>query len=189
MRVPRQVGAVLLLGAMVAACGGGGATQAPGATQAGGGGGGGGGGGATQQPPATQAGGGGGGGGGGGTADFTYGKVTFQVTGPLTESGEFGFVPAASLFGGDQGSSLTFSDNLNDNTSLISIITSQDGKVVVSYATPSAQVPAAECTTTNWNIGAGSGSGKFECKALFTIVSSGATVQGGEIKGEFSAHS
>ena len=183
MELRRSIGTAIAAGLLVAACGGNAATTAPGATQSGGGGGGGGG--ATQQPAATQS---GGGGGGGGNADFTYGKVTFTVTGPVTDSGAFGFVPAASLFGGDQGSSLSFTDNLASGTNLISIIQGQDGAVVVSYTSAKGQVPAATCTTSDWNMGSGQGSGKFDCKAAFSITASGATVNGGEIKGEFSAH-
>jgi hypothetical protein len=60
--------------------------------------------------------------------------------------------------------------------------------VVLSYIGKEGQVPAAECTTTDWNVGATNGSGKFDCKASITITGSGATVQGGSIKGEFTAH-
>lgn len=179
----KQVGAVIMLGAVIAACGNkAAATQAPGATQAGGGGTGAG---ATEAAAATQS--SGGGGGGGGTGDTTYGKVTFTVSGPITDSGEFGFVPPASLFGGAAGSSLTFSNGASDT--LISIIQGQDGSVVVSYTSTKGQVPAAACTTSDWNMGSNQGSGKFDCKAQFSIVPSGATDAGGEIKGEFSAHS
>ena len=182
MELRRSIGTAVCAGLLVAACGGNAATQAPG-----GGGGGGGGGGATQQPAATQNG-GGGGGGGGGSADFTYGKVTFTISGPVTDSGAYGFVPAASAFGGDQGSSLSFTDNLASGTDLISIIQGQDGAVVVSYVSAKGQVPAATCTTSDWNMGAGQGSGKFDCKSVFSITASGASVEGGEIKGEFTAH-
>jgi hypothetical protein len=182
MQLLKNIGAVAVLGAVIAACGGNAPTQTPGATQAAGDGGGGGGGGATQAPAATD-------GGGGGITDASHGKATFTISGPITKSGEFAFVPAGSIFGGDQGDSLSFTDSLQNNTSILSIVQSPDGSVVVSYGGPDGQIPGAPCTTTDWNIGAGSGSGKFDCTAAFTLMPSGATVQGGEIKGEFSAHS
>jgi hypothetical protein len=184
MQVLKNLGAVLVLGVVVAACGGGAApTQAPGATQSGGGGGGT----ATQAPAATDGGGNGGNGGGIGTQ---FGKVTYTVTGPVQASGELGFIPQASMFGGDQGSVLNFGDTDMGGTgaSVVSIVIDASGAVLVSYAGPAGQVPAASCTTSDWNIGAGNASGKFECTAATSITASGAAVAGGNIKGEFTAH-
>ncbi|MEO5704626.1 MAG: hypothetical protein ABIZ52_08595 [Candidatus Limnocylindrales bacterium] len=139
----------------------------------------------TQGPGATQGGGVPGGNPGGG--DTSNGKVTFQVTGAITASGEWGFVPAASIFGGDQGASLSFSNSLEQNAGLFSIVVAQDGQVLVSYVGPEGQVPGAECTTSDWNMGTSEGSGKFDCTAALTITSTGATSTGGKITGSFTA--
>jgi hypothetical protein len=183
MNTSRAIAALGILALLVSACGGSG----PAATQATGGGGGGT---ATNQPQATVEAQGtdAGGGGGGNDIGFGNGKATFAVTGAITASGEYGFVTYGSIFGGSQGSSLTFARTTGANASLLNIIVGSDGSVLVSYTGPEGQVPAASCTTSEWNMGATSGSGKFDCAAQFTITSSGATVQGGNIKGSFEAH-
>jgi hypothetical protein len=183
----REGFSILLLTAMAAACSG----TGPGATQSGNGGGNGNGGnGSTSPPQATEApqptadGGNGGNGG----VDFSHGKATFTVSGPIQTSDVYAFIPQASLFGGPAGTSLSFSDNVGENASLLSILISQDGSVLVSWVGPDGSMPAAECTTSDWNIGATSGSGKFDCTAAFTIMPSGASVAGGRIVGEFTAN-
>lgn len=182
MQVLKQLGAVVVLGVVVAACGGGTPTQAPAATQAGGGGGGGGG--ATQQPAATED-----GGNGGNTIDFTYGKVTFTTTGPIATQGEYGFIPMGSMFGGAQGTVLNFGNSSGSDGSILSIIVAADGTVTVSFSGSAlGQIPGTTCTTSDWNIGSGNASGKFDCTAQFSITPSGAVVEGGTIKGEFTAH-
>ena len=95
MQRSRSIVAIALMGVLVAACGGSAATQAPGgATQDPGGGG------ATQNP---------GGGGGSKPAGWDqYGKVSYEISAPVSLSGELGFVPASSSFGGDQATSLSF---------------------------------------------------------------------------------
>jgi len=123
-----------------------------------------------------------------GNADFTYGRVTFEVTGAIQATGEYGFIPAASFFGGPAGASLNFTDNLDENTSLFTIVQSQDGTVLVNFTGPGGTIPAATCETSNWNIGATSGSGSFNCTAEFSMMPSGAVVQGGQITGSFDAH-
>ena len=187
MQVVKSLGAVVALGVLVAACGGGAPTQGPGATQPGGGGGG-----ATAQPGATNDTGPGptGDGGNGGTIGFEYGKVTFTVTGPIETSGELGFIPMGSMFGGDQGTILNFgqSDTTGTDGSMVSVVIGADESVVVSYLGTAGQMPGATCTTSDWNIGANTASGKFDCTATITITASGATVAGGNIKGEFTAH-
>lgn len=189
MQVLKQLGAVLVLGVVVAACGGSTPTQAPGATQSGGGGGGG----ATQGPAATADTGPGetddNGGNGGNTIDFTYGKVKFTTTGPIATEGEYGFIPMGSLFGGAQGSVLNFGSSTGSDGNLLSIAISADGSVTVSFTSSTAgQIPGTTCTTSDWNIGSTSASGKFDCTAQFSITLSGAIVEGGTIKGEFTAH-
>lgn len=189
MQVRKRFGGVVLVALVAGACGGSGATQTPaGATQAAGatqdGGGGGGGGGSTEQPAATQSGGGGGGGGGTGQ----YGSVTFTVSGAFDKTATFDFIPAGSMFGGSNGSALNFTDGTSDGQgSVLSILIDESGKAVVSYVGTEGQVPAAECTTSDWNVGAQNASGKFDCKAALSITASGATVQGGKITGQFTA--
>ena len=187
MNVSRSIAGLGIVALLLSACAGSG----PAATQTNGGGGGGGGTATdqpetTDEPQGTDA--GGGGGGGGNDIGFGNGKATFEVSGPITASGEYGFVPPGSIFGGSQGSSLTFARTTGADASLLSIIIGQDGSVLVSYTGTEGQMPAAACTTSDWNIGATSGSGKFDCTAQFTITKSGATVAGGTIKGSFEAH-
>jgi hypothetical protein len=180
MQVPKFLASAVLVGVVVAACGGGpGATQGPGgATQEPGGVG------ATPGPQATQS---GGGNGGASPAGWDqYGKVHIEMSGPVQKSGDYGFVPAASIFGGAQGSSLSFTIDGSDE--LVSILISADNTVIVSYAGSDFSAPAAQCTTSNWNVGATSGSGSFDCTAGFVIMASGATVSGATIKGNFDAH-
>ena len=138
---------------------------------------------ATDQPAATQAGNGGGDGKSPGWDQ--YGKVHVDMAGPVTKSADYGFVPAGSLFGGAQGSSLNFS---NGNDEIVSILIGADNKVIVSYGGQDFSMPGAECTTSNWNVGATSASGSFDCKAAITILASGASAQNGTIKGTFDAH-
>src|SRR3954471_12456136 len=124
------LGSFALVAAMVAACGGSAATQGPAggasgpaATAAGG---------ATTpagQPEATQA-------GNGSTGNKPagwdqYGKVHIDVGGPVSKSGDYGFVPAGSIFGGAQGASLNFTIDGSDE--VVSIVVGPDGKVLVSY--------------------------------------------------------
>lgn len=185
MQVPRSLIAVTLLGVLVAACGGSPATQGPGgpgATSGGPGATSGNGGQATQNPGPGQTQSGGNGGNGGGQ----FGSVKFTVSGPFDKTGEYPFIPAGSLFGGPSGSVLNFSLG-DDNSSLVSILMSEDGSVVVSYIGTEGQVPGATCTTRDWDIQAQSASGKFDCTATMSITSSGAAVEGGKIVGEFTA--
>lgn len=179
---------ILVISAVLAACGGNTpATQGPGGqpTQGGGGGtptdlpe-------ATDEPAATQS--GGAGGSGNKPAGWDqYGKVHVEISGPVSKTADYGFIPAGSIFGGAQGSSLNFT--IEDSNEIVSILTDASGKVIVSYGGTDFSMPAAECTTSNWNIGQTSASGSFECTAAFVIMASGATVQGGTIKGSFDAH-
>lgn len=182
MLVRKPFAGVLVLALAAAACGGSGATQTPaGATQQPAATTDGGGGGATQAPAGTQT-----GGGGGGSIDTTYGKVHIEISGPITKSGDYGFIPAGSLFGGTQGSSLNFTNDATNE--IVSIVISAEGTVVVSYGSTDMSVPAAECTTSNWNIGTTNASGSFDCNAALAVTASGAMVQGVKLKGNFDAH-
>lgn len=183
MQVVRSLGAAAVLGVIVAACGGNAPTQAPGATQSGGGGGGGG---ATQQPAATED--NGGNGGNGGTIGFQNGKVKFTATGPVAAEGEYGFIPAASMFGGSAGSIFNFASSADSDATLLNISVNADGSVTVSLTGATVgQIPGSTCTTSDWNIGSTSASGKFDCKSALSISASGAVVEGSIIKGEFTA--
>ncbi len=184
MRV-RSFSSGLLLAVFVAACGSGsGPTQGPGA--------------ATQNPATTDGGGGGAtqdpgvtddpGTGGDNTVDTTYGKVSFTITGPIEKTGEFGFIPSGSLFGGSAGSALNFADSSGSDASGISIIIDASKALTVSYLSVAGQVPGATCTTTDLNVGSNTASGKFECDAEVSITASGATAAGGHISGSFTAH-
>lgn len=181
MQLTRPLVAFGLVGMLAAGCGGGSPTQAPaGATQNPAG---------TQGPAATQgpAGTQSGGGGGGGTGEF--GSVTFTITGPFSKTATLDYTPVGSMFGGAAGTIMNFtSGGDGSGSSVLSIVADQSGKVIVSYVGDEGQVPAATCTTSEWNIQAQSGSGNFDCTATMSITSSGAMVEGGTIKGGFSAH-
>ncbi len=189
-RMPLAASAVAML--LVAACGGSasptqpaggttapGVTTAPGATSADGGA-------ATQAAPTDQQAGGGGGGGSKPPGWDQFGKVHVDMAGPVSKSADYGFVPAGSLFGGSQGTSLNFT--IDGSNEVVSILIAADGKVIVSYGGEDFSMPGATCTTSNWNIGVTSGSGSFDCTATITILASGASVQGGTMRGTFDAH-
>jgi hypothetical protein len=183
MQLKRLAIATALVG-VVAACGGGSATQAPaGATQNPGATDGGGDGAPTAAPGATQS-----GGGGGGNVDTTYGRMHIEITGPVTKSADYGFLPAGSIFGGAAGSALNFTNSAESASEIASILIGEDGKVAVSWVTTEFQAPAAECATSSWNVSGTSGSGSFECTAALVIMASGAIVQDGKVKGNFEAH-
>jgi hypothetical protein len=189
MRTTRAISGLALGALLLSACSGGaGPTQQPAAatTNTGGGGGT-----ATEQPTITDAPGetvaGGGGGGGGNPAGWDrYGKVHVEMGGPVSKTVDLGFVPAGSLFGGAQGSSLSFTNE--GSNQVVSILIGPDNKIVISYGGTEFSMPGTECTTSNWNIGATSGSGSFDCKASIVIMASGASVTNGTLKGNFDAH-
>jgi len=190
MQSVRSIAALAVVAALLGACGGNaGATQQPGAATTNPGGGGGG---ATQQPaatdePAATTDPGSGGGGGGNPAGWDrYGKVHVEMGGPVSKTVDLGFVPAGSLFGGAQGSSLSFTNE--GSNQVVSILVGPDNKIVISYGGVEFSMPGTECTTSNWNIGATSGSGSFDCKAALVILASGASVTDGTLKGTFDAH-
>ena len=188
MQTTRSITALAVIAMLLGACGGNaGATQQPAGATANTGGGGT----ATENPQATDepaaATDPGGGGGGGNPAGWDrYGKVHVELGGPVQRTVELGFIPAGSLFGGAQGSSLSFTNE--GSNEVVSILIGPDNKVVISYGAVDLSMPATECTTSNWNIGATSGSGSFECKAAIVILASGASVTDGTLKGNFDAH-
>ena len=187
MRHSRSTAAIVLVSVLAAACGGSGATQAPAgatqgpaATQSGGGVGGGGG--ATQAPAATQS------GGGGGTKPAgwdQYGKVSYEISAPVSLSGELGFIPAASSFAGDQTTSLSFT--VEDANVVMSILFTE-GKASVSFGSEAGTVIGTNCKTSNLSIQASSASGSFECTEVLAMMASGAQVTNVTMKGTFNGH-
>jgi hypothetical protein len=184
MRSTRTMAAVALAAVLLGGCSGGGPTQAPDTGSNGGvtatdvpv---------ATDVPPATQS----SGGGAGGTKPAgwdQYGSVHVEFGGPVDKTADYGFMPAGSVFGGAQGSALSFA--LTDINEIVSVVIGADGTVLVSYLGTDFQMPAASCTTSNWDVGATNASGSFECTAEITILASGAAVPGGTVKGTFEAH-
>jgi hypothetical protein len=186
MNASRSMAALAIITLALSACGGGAAaTQQPGGATPGTGGT------ATENPqatdePAATTDTGGGGGGGNPTGWDRYGKVHVEMGGPVNKTVDLGFVPAGSLFGGAQGSSLSFTNE--GSNQVVSILVGPDNKIVISYGGPDFSMPGTECTTSNWNIGATSGSGSFDCKASIVILASGASVTNGTLKGNFDAH-
>ena len=122
--------------------------------------------------------------GGGGTG--AYGTVHIEISGPVSKTADYDFVPAGSLFGGAQGSSLSFTNSTA--VEIVSILVAADGTVVLSYGGQDFSAPGATCTTSNWNVGASSASGSFDCDASLVITAAGAQLTGGKIKGSFTAH-
>lgn len=182
MQVPRSIVAISLLALIVVACGGspagGTATQAPGgggATQAPGDGGGT----ATQAPVATQGGPGGGIGGGG------SGSMHIEVSGPVEASGDFAFFSIGSRFGGDAGTQLNFT---NGEGSAIAAVSGVGGTWVITLTSETLTANSQTCELKDWNMGATSASGSFDCKDGFAVtVADGGYHQGVNLKGNFTA--
>lgn len=172
MQRSRSILAIALMGVLVAACGGSGATQAPGgATQDPGGGG------ATQNP---------GGGGGSKPAGWDqYGKASYEISAPVSLSGELGFIPAASSFGGDQATSLSFT---YEGASDVLTIQLTQGRAVTSFGSATTSVVGSTCTTSNLSIQASSASGSFECTDVLAVMASGTQVTNVTMKGNFNVH-
>jgi hypothetical protein len=174
MRSLRPVTLLVSVALLLAACGGSGpaATQNPGTAQsqtAGG------------ATPTPDTGGGGGGGGNGGTNN----SVHYEVSGPKTASGDLAFVSIASVFGGMQQTSLSFS--AGDASSEVMAIIITQGKLGVSFGNGELAVTGADCTTTNLSVDASHASGSFDCPAI-VITSAGVALEGSRIKGTFDAH-
>lgn len=181
MRESKAFGLGLVTLLFVAACGGGpAATQGPGA--------------ATQGPgAATQ-------GPGGGTVDPGAGATTdpggrpvdgggsgqihIELGGPIQESVDQPFFAVGSRFGGQAGTALNFTTA--DGTG-IAAINEVNGVVIVSWVTDDAGYNSSTCTTSNWNIGATSGSGEFDCTDGFGTKTDGTFLSGITMKGSFQA--
>lgn len=190
MQVFRKVGALVVLGVVMAACGGQAATQAPAATQAGGGGGGGGSAteepAATQQPAATDAGNGGTGGNGGGGVDTSLGKAHVDITGPATKSTDLGFAPVLSHFGGTDDTVLYFVRT--DDAAGGLVVTWASGTFVAVFTSTDVTVSGGECTVSNVKLESNAASGSFDCPTNVVALGSGGASQNAGFKGTFDAH-
>lgn len=167
----------VILVVLVAACGGGSPTQAPaGATTNPDGGGGT----PTNGPEATQS----GDGGGGGAGDTSHGKAHVDVTGPdVSASKDLGFLALTSHFGGTDATILYFTNG----DEIVLTMTWTSGSAAVTYVSPDLSTTGIDCATSNVNIGGSSASGSFDCTSSFMILKSGASVEGGTLKGTFEA--
>jgi hypothetical protein len=188
MQIAQRLGAVLVLGAVVAACGGNAATQGPAATQAGGGGGGGGGG-ATQQPAATDSGNGGNGGGdvtGGGLGgDTSHGTGHLEIGAPVSKTVDYAFSPPLSHFGGTDATNLYFVSTEGEQGALS--LSWSSGLFIAVFTSTNGVVSGDECTVSNLKLDAGSASGTWECPKNTVVLASGASTQNVTFKGTFDA--
>jgi hypothetical protein len=169
-----------LLAVLIAACG----SSATNPTQTTGDGGGGPTGTQTTGQATSGTGDGGGGGGGGGTKPAgwdRYGKVTYQVSGPASASGELGFVPAGSVFAGNQ-ISLSYFD---EGGQTVVTLRFDGSNMFAQYGDGKLVFTSEECTTRDLKVSAPA-SGSFECTGP-VIVESGAVMTGGKMTGTFTA--
>jgi hypothetical protein len=174
--------------ALIAACGSSSATPTPAGNGGGGDGGGAGSSAAATQSTSQQTSGtaGGGGGGGGGGANHPagwdrYGKVTYEISGPATASGELGFVPAGSVFAGAQ-TSLSFFDE-GQNT--VIALRFDGSNAYAQYGDGKLTYTSESCTAKDLKTAAPA-SGSFECQGV-VIVESGAVMTGAKMTGSFTA--
>jgi hypothetical protein len=162
------------------ACGGGTATEPPGGatTQPGGG---------TEATPAPQTTTDPGGGGPGGNPGGGSGQIHIEIGGGgLDVTVDEPFFTIGSRFGGDAGTALNFT---HEGASGIASIGEVNGVVVISYVSEEMAANAQDCQLSNWNIGATSGSGSFDCKEGFaTKTADGSFVSGVTMKGSFEAN-
>ncbi len=175
MHVLRSALMVAALATLVVACGGttppatqgpdgGGDTPAPQATEG---------------PIATQPGGNGGNIGGG------SGEIHIEVRGPVEATNDVPFFANGSRFSGDvAGVQLNFTTELSD---VIIGITGVQDTWVISYGSETILANAATCERTNWNIGATSASGSFECTQVYATTPDGTGLEGVTFRGSFTA--
>ena len=177
MQVVKQVGATLVLGAVIAACGvgGGPATQAPGGN------GGHGGGTPTELPAATQSGGGGGVGGIGG--DTSKGTGHVDISGPATKSVDLAFTPILSHFGGTEDTVLYLQPTSGDQGARPPAW--QGGPFIATFTGTDIVITGSECSTSNLKLEAASASGEWECPSNIVVLGSGASAQNAGFKGKF----
>jgi hypothetical protein len=171
MQVLRSRLFIALIAALAVACSG-----APSPTQAPGGGG------NTTGPLATP---GGqvatppGGGTGGGT-----GQIHIEIGGPVQMTVDAPFFSVGSRFGGPAGVALNFT---TPGSEAIASVTGINETWVVSYASAELAANSQSCQLSNWNIGATSGAGSFDCRDGFATKTDGTFLSGITMKGSFQA--
>ena len=183
MKLPRSATVGLVLAMFLVACSGNpAATEGPGAatTDPGGG--------PTAAPPATTDP-GGGGGGGGVLPGNGSGKVTFEISGPESKSGELPFFGVGSRFGGPAGSSFQFTETDGSATEIFSIYPNPAGaeQWLVSYISEPFQVSATNCEISNWQASDTSASGSFDCQNAIFAKPDGTYLTNARIQGSFEA--
>ncbi len=94
------------------------------------------------------------------------------------------FFAIGSRFGGEAGTALNFTSGEGSG---IAAINEVNGTVVVSWVTEELGANSQSCTLSNWNIGATSGSGSFDCVDGFATKSDGTFLSGITMKGSFEA--
>jgi hypothetical protein len=178
MQLARSV-AIGMISALLLGCGGVPAgTQAPaGATTNTGGGG------ATAPattvaPGATTSGGGNGNTGGG------SGQIHLEIGGPIQMTVDQPFFAFGSRFGGPAGLALNFTTEGADG---LATVTGVNDQIVIGYVSEELGASATTCTVSNWNIGATSGSGSFDCSEGFATKMDGTFLPGLTMKGSFEA--
>ena len=173
MQVLRSRLSIALIAGLSVACSG-----APAATQAPGGGG------ATPGPQATSGGQAtsppdGGGGTGGGS-----GQIHIEIGCPVQMTVDAPFFAIGSRFDGPAGVALNFTAPGSD---AIAAVTGVSDVWVISYVSAEIGANAQECQLSNWNIGATSGSGSFDCTDGFATKMDGTFLSGITMKGSFQA--
>lgn len=170
----RSITLILATVLTVAACGASGSSPAP--SGAGGGGGG-------ANP--TQAAGGGGGNTGSKPAGWDkFGKVSYAISGGVSASGELGFVPAGSIFGGPTNSSLSF---FIESTDTVLILRFDPTATILQFGDSGITVPSAECKMSNLKLDNSGGSGSFECTKAMGMNKNGAVFTDVKATGSFTA--
>jgi hypothetical protein len=173
MQVQRSWLAIALIAGSAVACsgtpaatqgpGGGGATPAPQATP----------GGQATSPPD------GSGGTGGGS-----GQIHIEIGGPIQMTVDEPFLLIGSRFTGPAGVALNFT---TPGSTAIAAVTGVNETWVISYVSDQLGANSQSCQLSNWNIGATSGSGSFDCKDGFATKMDGTFLSGITMKGSFEA--
>jgi hypothetical protein len=122
--------------------------------------------------------------GGGGNTGGGSGQIHIEIGGPVPMTVDAPFFAIGSRFGGVAGTQLNFT---TDGSNAIASITVVEGTVVIGYADESMGANSQMCELSDWNIGATSGSGSFDCKDGFATKVDGTYLTGVTMKGSFQA--
>jgi hypothetical protein len=129
--------------------------------------------------------------GGGGTKPAgwdRFGKASYTVSGGLSASGEAGFVPAGSIFGGPTNTSLSYTIEGTQMVLIIRLgVSGGTTGMILQFSDGQVSVPAAQCTTTNLNVGSTSASGNYQCAAAMGMNANGAMFMNVGVAGSFTA--